>query len=186
MANQLDEAFSWLVVILGIIAGALSQFPEIWPTQIGQVTAPVFLVRLLILPVIFLVLVWLWSFLAREMENQAVLKSLSWMFASIIMIADIAFILLATYGPDPATHAGPGENFPQWITMILIILSPYYLTPFFYSFAIRPRMREIYKNSEFLHSQSKQALLYAVTVLSYLLSTGILIYWTQALLQSIL
>jgi hypothetical protein len=41
--NPLDDAFSWLVVILGIIAGALSQFPEqallewyVFPEQASQ------------------------------------------------------------------------------------------------------------------------------------------------------
>ena len=44
MANQLDDAFNWLVVILGIIAGALTQFPQLavfgWyllPEQASQV-----------------------------------------------------------------------------------------------------------------------------------------------------
>lgn len=57
LTNPLNDAFSWLVVVLGIIAGALSQFPEIWPFQTKPTTPimPIFLVRVLILPVIILV-----------------------------------------------------------------------------------------------------------------------------------
>lgn len=102
------------------------------------------------------------------------LKSLSWLFASIIMIMDIAFIVRAAYGPDPATLTGPGENFPQWITMVLVILSPFYLTLIFYFSVIRLRLREIYKDSKLLHSLPKQALLYMLAILLYLVATGAL------------
>jgi hypothetical protein len=174
--NPLEEAFNWLVVILGIVAGALSQFPELWPLQIHGVTRPVFLVRILILPVIVLVLIWLWSYLAKEKEHQVVLKSLSWVLATILMIADIVFIILGTYGLDPNTLTGPGENFLQWIIYVLLILSPFYLAPPFCLFGVRPRMREIHKNSKFLYSLPKQALLYIIAVLLYLTASGVIIF----------
>lgn len=76
MSDRLDEAFNWLIVIIGIIAGALCQFPELWPFY-GSLDISILLVRLLILPVIVLVGIWLWSYLAREIKHQIVLKSLS-------------------------------------------------------------------------------------------------------------
>ena len=166
------------MVILGIIAGALSQFPELWPFQIVPSFKPsLLLVGFLILPLIVLVFIWLWSYLARMTEHQVVLKFLSWILASIMLLYNLAFILLASYGPDPATLTGPGENLPQWMAMVRILLSPLYLTPPFCLFVIRPRMREIYKNSKWLHSLEKQVLLYIVAVLVYFLANGLVYTW---------
>ncbi|RLE68870.1 MAG: hypothetical protein DRJ43_04875, partial [Thermoprotei archaeon] len=52
MSNQLDEAFNWFVLILGVIAGALSRFPEIVPLREQQMGLK--LLRLLIFPMVIL------------------------------------------------------------------------------------------------------------------------------------
>lgn len=172
MPNKLDEAFSWLVVIIGIIAGALCQFPELWPL-LTPWEMSIQLVKLLILPVIVLVGVWLWGYLAIEKEHQVILKSLAWIFAAITLLFDVVLIVLASYKPGPPSPEGGG---PLLNTLGQIILfSPVYLAPFFYFFIIRPRMRKIYKNSKFLYSLPKQILLYIVTVILYFLANGLLI-----------
>lgn len=69
MANDLDEAFNWLIVLLGIIAGALTQFPQLaafsWLLFPEEASQPIpsnvdyLLLRLLIFPVVCLVFFWL-------------------------------------------------------------------------------------------------------------------------------
>jgi hypothetical protein len=64
----------------------------------------------------------------------------------------------------PKEGPGPGALLPIFLIIFYSIL---YLSIIFYSHLIRPRMREFYKDSGFLKSLSKQALLYIVVALFY-------------------
>lgn len=177
MANQLDEAFNWLVLILITISGALSQFPEIF-YFFPQVESPagiaIGLVRILIFPVVILVFIWLWGYLTRETEHQVALKSLSWILAFIILLYLLVFLILSFIRPGgPTENGGPTrENLPLFVILMLSLVSPLFLSPLFFLRAVRPRMREIYKDSELLRSLSKEVLLWIVAVALYLLATG--------------
>jgi len=169
MANQLDEAFNWLVLILTTIAGALSDFPQLYPLHSPRVELAI--VRLSVFPAIVLVFLWLSSHLVNKVELQVVVKSFSWIFASIILMADLALLLLGTY---QVTSLPVDLGHPLTILASgLIIFSPLYFPLLFCLIVVRPRMRETYKDSRFLYSLPKQALLYVGAVLSYLLAAGI-------------
>jgi len=169
VANRLDEAFNWLVLILSTIAGALSQFPEFYPLTSPRVELA--LVRLLVFPVVILVFLWLWGLLARKSEFQVVIKSYSWIFASIILMADLILLLLGTVIPR-GYFGGPPSLLGNIMSAILIT-SPLYLSLLFCISVVRPLMREIYKDSKFLYSLPKQALLFIAAVLLYLLAVGL-------------
>jgi hypothetical protein len=70
-----------------------------------------------------------------------------------------------------------GEGGPP-LSVLLVLLFCYSLIvvfPLFLSFfVIRPRMREIYKNSKFLHNLPKQVLLFLAAVLLFLIAVGLL------------
>lgn len=181
MANQLDEAFNWLVLILITASGALSQFPEILyfvlpETQVG---VAIWLVRILIFPVIVLVLIWLGGYLAKGTEKQTVLKSFSWILALIVLFYLLIFMLLSfTFPGGPAEPSGPTqENLPLFMILVLSLISPLFLSPLIFHQVVRPRMREIYPSSKFLTSLSQEALIYIAAVLLYFLATGAIEGW---------
>lgn len=182
MANRLDEAFNWLVLILTIIAGTLAQFPEIFPflflgNEPNPMGTTVGLVRLLVFPVIGLVLTWLWGYLAEETQNQIVLKSLSWMLATIILLHFLVFMIWAVYSPGP-----PPNVTPDPITLALAalaFLSPLYLSLHFFLFAIRARMRKRYEGSKFLSSLGKQVSLYVVAIALFYVCNGQIEVWLR-------
>ncbi|MFX0203959.1 MAG: hypothetical protein ACFFCW_48295, partial [Candidatus Hodarchaeota archaeon] len=69
MGNELDDAFNYLVVVLSIMAGALFGVPELY---VSPPLAPLpeggyglAMLRLMIIPVVILVCLWLWGLLAR-------------------------------------------------------------------------------------------------------------------------
>ena len=169
MSNQLDEAFNWFVLILGVIAGALSQFPEIVPLREQQMGLK--LLRLLIFPMVILAFLWLWSLLARRTETQVIVKSLSWIFASILFMTDLVLLLLTIY--PVRIPGGPRAGPLDVAIQALVLSSPLYFSLLFCLFVIRPRMREIYKDAKFLYSLSQQALLYVAAVVLYLFALGV-------------
>jgi len=191
MANQLDDAFNWLVVILGIIAGALTQFPQLavfgwylFPEQASQVVplnVDYLLLRSLIFPVVFLALFWLLGFLTIKSEWQVMLKFFSWISASIILIVDLlllgVFTIIHAYYPPAFWSTWIPEEGPPIVIVVTALFSYSLLVIFpllFSFFVVRPRMREIYKDSKFLHSIPKQVLLFIMAVLFYLLLVGLL------------
>jgi len=129
----------------------------------------------MIFPVVILVFLWLWSLLARNINHQVVVKAFSWIYASIMLVADLVILIFssnpAKFKALPAP-AGPYATTLGAIILGLILSSPLYFSIFFCLFVIRPRMRERYKDSRFLYSLPKQALLYIAAVLLYLLAIG--------------
>jgi hypothetical protein len=107
------------------------------------------------------------------------LKFFSWTLASIILIVDLVLIgpltivrayFPATFWSTWTPEEGPPMPIPiiGFLSYCLIVIFPILLS----FFAIRPRMREIYKDSKFLRNLSKQVLLFLAAVLLYLLVTG--------------
>ena len=179
MANQLDEAFNWLVIILSIIASALTNLKQISWTSWGELPSNIdyLLLRQFIFPIVFSVFFWLWSFLARKGELQIMLKFFSWTFASLILIVDLVMFgpipVVRSYFPIyPFAEGGPPAMVlvTIWICYSLVVIFPLFL-----SFSvIRPRMREIYGNSKFLHNTGKQVLLFLTAVLLFFIAVGLL------------
>ena len=179
MANQLDEAFNWLVLILITTSGALSQFPEIFyflpESPVGSAVA---IVRIVNFPVIVLVLIWLWGYLTNKTEHQVALKSFSWIFAFIILLYLLVFHVLSFTRPGgPPENGDPQHPLSNFVAVFLILGSPLYLSPLLFHRVVRPKMREIYQDSKFLSSLSQEVLTYIAAVLLYFFATGAIGIW---------
>jgi len=176
MEPEIDKAFDWLVLILAVIAAAMCQFPELYPLKPYEIVG-LTLVRVLVFPVVVLATVWLWSHLARKTEYKIVLKSFAWIYASFILTADIELLLLGTIMPLRRAGAQPFLAPGPLLTIfnLLFVASwPLIIPIIFCLFVIRPRFRELYKDSKFLYSLPRQALLYILALTTYLLSIGAL------------
>jgi len=176
MEPEIDKAFDWLVLILAVIAAAMCQFPELYPLKPYEIVG-LTLVRVLVFPVVVLATVWLWSHLARKIESKIVLKSFAWIYASFILTADIELLLLGTIMPLRRAGAQPFLAPGPLLTIfnLLFVASwPLIIPIIFCLFVIRPRFRELYKDSKFLYSLPRQALLYVLALTTYLLSIGVL------------
>jgi len=176
METEIDKAFDWLVLILAAIAAALCQFPELYPLKPYEI-ASLTIVRVLVFPMVVLAIVWLWSHLARKMEYKIALKSFAWIYASFMLTADIMLLLMGTVRiPLAGVQFKPAPGSPLQIvsTLLFAVFPPIVFPILFCFFVIRPRFRELYKDSKFLYSLQQQALLYIIALTTYLISIGIL------------
>lgn len=155
MGNQIDEAFNWLILFLSVVSGALIELPD--TAEVKKAVAVG-----LLSPLLVLVMVWLFSHLTDRVEAEVILKSYAWFFSSFMFLM---FITIFGYVAYPEISDFLHQT--SWLYLPLAIF--FFVAPLvFYATAIQPKYRRIYKDSSFLRSRLKPALLYFVALLTYL------------------
>jgi len=160
--EEIDEAFNWLVLVLGTMAAALVGSLHLYPLPSPPLTPKIEIqfMRLLFVPLIVIVISWLGSHLVQNKGIRVVLKSFSWFYALLLLLIDLLFFLGVILATDlRATLLGPGL---LWIP------------PLVYLGVIRRRYRRMYPDSRFLNSNILQVLfcmlMTAITVLQVIAS----------------
>jgi len=157
--KSLDEAFNWLVLILTVIAGALVQIPE-------EPMAKTIFARSLISPLLVLVGIWLWSYLAEKEEYQVILKSYAWFYASFLFLIYL-FMFVFIAAPDIyrilfVRPGGGGAGLGVPLAILGFLIGPFSV----YTLGIRPEYRITYKGSRILGSLRLLGLLYASALMT--------------------
>jgi len=93
--EEIDEAFNWLVLILGTLAATLVGSMHLFPLPSPPLTPKIEIqfLKLLFVPLIVLVISWLSSHLIQNKEIKIVLKSFSWLYALFLLLIDLLFFL---------------------------------------------------------------------------------------------
>ena len=93
--EEIDEAFNWLVLILGTLAATLIGSVHLFPLPSPPLTPKIEIqfMNLLFVPLIVLVISWLSSHLIQNKGVRIVLKSFSWIYALLLLLVDLAFFL---------------------------------------------------------------------------------------------
>ncbi len=144
--EEIDEAFNWLVLILGTLAATLIQTMHLFPLQFPPLTASIEIqfLKLLFVPMTVLVISWLSSHLVQNMGARIVLKVFSWIYALLLLLVDLAFFagILLQY------------NIPGTPLVVALLWVPSLV----YLFGIRRQYRVMYPDSKFLNSNRTQVL----------------------------
>ena len=100
--EEIDEAFNWLVLVLGTLAASLFGSLHLYPLPSPPLTPRIEIqfMRLLFLPLVVLVITWLGSHLAQNKGIRIVLKSFSWIYALLLLLIDLAFFLSVILAQD--------------------------------------------------------------------------------------
>lgn len=141
--EEIDEAFNWLILILGTLAATLIQSIHLYPSP-WELTLKVqiqFLI-LLFVPLIVLVISWLSSHLAQNSEVRIVLKSFSWIYALLLLLVDLIFFLSVIL------------QYHLSGTLLVVVLL--WVPSLIYLASIRRRYILIFPNSKFLNSNKTQ------------------------------
>lgn len=146
--EEIDEAFNWLVLILGTLAAALIESLHLFPFPPTHELTPeleIQFVKLYFIPLIVLVISWLSSHLVQNKGVRIVLKSFSWLYALLLLIIDLLFFLSVILVKD--------------ITGSPTVVVPLFWIPtLVYLFVIRKRYKLIYADSRFLNNNILQVL----------------------------
>ena len=155
--EEIDEAFNWLVLILGTLAATLLESLHLYPLPYTPLSPKIEIqfMKLLFVPLIVLVISWLSSHLIQNKEIRIVLKTFSWIYALILLVIDLLFFLGIILSSD-IRRSPP-------VTGTFIIPSLVYLI------AIRKRYKLIFPDSKFLNSDIRQVVFcVAITMITIL------------------
>ena len=146
--EEIDEAFNWLVLILGTLAAALIESLHLFPFPPTHTLTPeleIQFVKLYFIPLIVLVISWLSSHLVQNKGIRVVLKSFSWIYALLLLIIDLLFFLSVILAKDiTGSHT--------------VVMPSFWIPTLVYLFVIRKRYKLIYPDSKFLKNNILQVL----------------------------
>jgi len=142
--EEIDEAFNWLVLILGTLAAALIESMHLFPLPSPPLTPKIEIqfLKLLFVPLIVLVISWLSSHLIQNKEIKIVLKSFSWLYALFLLLIDLLFFLSVILS--------------EYILGTLIGVALLWVPSLVYLGVIRKRYKLIFPDSKFLNSNKIQ------------------------------
>jgi hypothetical protein len=163
--EEIDEAFNWLVLILGTLAATLIQTMHLFPLQIPPLTPSkeIQFLKLLFIPMIVLVVSWLGSHLIQNKGIRIILKSFSWIYALLLLAVDLSFFLSVILG-----YNIPGTP---------LVVAFFWVPVLVYLGGIRRQYRLILPDSKFLKSNTIQVLfcitIAVITVLQMAFTVGV-------------
>jgi len=144
--EEIDEAFNWLVLILGTLAATLVDFLHLFPLPSPPLTPKIEIqfLRLLFVPLIVLIISWLSSHIIQNKGVRIVLKSFSWLYALFLLLIDLLFFLSVVLG--------------EYILGTLLGVGLLWVPSLVYLVVIRKRYKLIFPDSKFLNSNKIQVL----------------------------
>jgi len=144
--EEIDEAFNWLLLVLGTISGALIGSMHLYPLPFPPLTPKLEIqfLRLLFVPLIVLVISWLSSHLIQNKETRIVLKSFSWIYALLLLLVDLLFFVSVVLVSD--IRGTPLGVAFLWVPSLV------------YLGGIRKRYKLLFPDSKFLNSNKTQVL----------------------------
>ena len=169
---NIDEAFEWLIVMLGIVSAIMSQYPQYFyfisphPERPQSLRAAMSIV----IPMVITIGLWLIGKLSSRSRVQAMAKVVSWMF-----ILDVTFVNLWSYflgiilqllqmPPSSSIYDFIGADRVALINMLQLIGVLLFSSIVTY-FVVIPKYRDIYPDISFLKSKTKFLITYGVTTL---------------------
>lgn len=151
--EEIDEAFNWLVLILTMLAGSLIQYPSLYPTFAHRTDPEIPVMRVILLPLIVLIILWLGSHLVQNRGIKVVLKCSSWLYSLSILTVDLFFLVGGILGVHILGYG------PTWIGLVSVVPASIYLC------LIRKQYQLIYSDSNFLRNNRKQAIFCIIIII---------------------
>lgn len=152
---DVDGAFEWLVVILGIVNAIMVSYPEyfFWGEQYGMPASEV-AVKSAVLPLLVTALIWIAGKLATDTRLQVIVKLTAWMFAlSLVYGRVFSYLGAAEYISLSSILVG--------LNMLIIPV----LIPIFAFKVVLPRYREMYPDLNLLRSK----ILFVIVFIFYII-----------------
>lgn len=174
--HNIDEAFEWLILMLGIVSAILGQYPQYFYFITPHPERPKSLraAMSIVIPMVITIGLWLIGKLSSKSLVQAVAKVVSWIF-----ILGATFINLWSYflgiilqslqmPPSSSIYEFIGADRVALILMLQQIGFLLFSLIIIY-FVVIPKYRDIYPDIAFLKSKTKFLITYGVTMFLFAL-----------------
>jgi hypothetical protein len=158
---EVDEAFEWMVLIIGIISAIMIQYPAYFYTMSPSAAEPSLkAAKAIVIPLVITILIWLVGKLAVSKRIQVSAKVVAWM-----VVVGVTWVNFYNYmlGLIWASGFHYETTILNDVFVSLGMLLFFSLAPVLTYFVIVPKYREIYPYSALLRSKIKFIVAYAVT-----------------------
>ena len=158
---EVDEAFEWMVVIIGIVSAIMIQYPAYFYTMTPGVAEPALkAAKASVIPLVVTIVIWLVGKLAVSKHVQVLAKVVAWMVVvGVTWVNFYNYMLGLIWASGFHYETGILNDVFVGLGMVLFFLFPLILS----YFAVVPKYREIYPDSTLLRSKIKFMTTYAVT-----------------------
>lgn len=157
---DVDEAFEWMVLIIGIVSAIMIQYPAYFYTMSPGVAEPSLkAAKSIVIPLVITIVIWLIGKLAVSKRVQVLAKVVAWMVVIGVTWVNFYFYVLGLM-------LASGIQFPGIMNDIQVVFGQlvfFLLTAIFTYFVVLPKYREIYPDSALLRSKIRFIITYAVT-----------------------
>ena len=158
--QDVDEAFEWLVLVIGIVSAIMVQYPEYFYTLTPGVAEPSLkAAKAIVIPLVITILIWLVGKLADRKPVQVLTKVVAWVFVTDFTITNYYSYMQGLLWASGFNYITLGLNdFFVLLGMLLTFL----VGPILTHFIVVPKYKEIYSDSVFLRNKIKLVITYAV------------------------
>ena len=159
--TDVDEAFEWLVLIIGIVSAIMSQYPTYFYTMSPGVAEPSLkAAKAIVIPLVITIFIWLIGKLAISEPLQVLAKVVAWMVVVGITLYNFYNYILGLIWAS-GFHYETTILDDVFVSLGIILF--FLLAPIFTYFVVIPKYRQIYPESNLLRSKIKFIITYAVT-----------------------
>jgi len=157
---DVDEAFEWLVLVIGIVSAIMVQYPEYFYTLTPGFAEPSLkAAKAIVIPLVITILIWLVGKLAVRKPVQVFAKVVAWVFVTDFTITNYYSYMQGLLWASGFNYITLGLNdFFVLLGMLLTFL----VGPVLTHFIVVPKYKEIYSDSVFLRNKIKLVITYAV------------------------
>lgn len=156
---NVDSAFEWLMVIIGIVFAIVSQYPELYWTGNDPMPPAFYAARQLVFPLLVIAFIWLAGKLVINKNIQVAVKLVAWMIALAVAIMNIYMWAVGSFFMT---------EYPL-VEGVFLVLG-FVVNPVFVYGIVVPRYKRDYPTSTFLKSKIKLLMVYIVFLVFVLVS----------------
>jgi len=157
---DVDEAFEWMVLVIGIVSAIMIQYPEYFFTLTpGSAEPSLKAAKAIVIPLLITILVWLVGKLAVRNPVQVLAKVIAWVFVIDFTVTNYFSYMQGLIWASGFDYIAMGLDS---VVVLLGMFLTFLVGPIFTYFVVMPKYREVYPDSLFLRSKIKLVITYVI------------------------
>ena len=157
---DVDEAFEWMVLVIGIVSAIMIQYPEYFFTLTpGSAEPSLKAAKAIVIPLLITILVWLVGKLAVRKTVQVLAKVVAWVFVIDFTVTNYFSYMQGLIWASGFDYIAMGLDS---VVVLLGMFLTFLVGPIFTFFVVMPKYREVYPDSLFLRSKIKLLITYVI------------------------